>query len=181
MKTLLAAVFVSMLGLWAGPLAGKRIASFTLPDSTGKYYDVLDYRGKVLLIDIMKTECPHCQTLSKTLERVKARYGNRINILSIVNPPDNQQTVAAYVSRYKVTSPVLFDFGQAVAAILGVTPRNPTINLPTLLVVDANGVIREDLVYSDALAKLFEGDGLFPLIDRVLAGGGRSAPPAQKK
>jgi thiol-disulfide isomerase/thioredoxin len=168
MKRLIAALFLASLSLLAGPLAGKRVASFTLPDATGKYYDVLDFRGKVLLIDIMKTECPHCQALSKTLERIKAKYGNRISVLSVVNPPDNPQTVAAYIARYKVTNPILFDFGQATAAMLRITPQNPSISLPTLLVVDANGIVRDDLVYSDALKTVFDGDGLVAIIDRAL-------------
>ncbi len=169
MKRLIATLFLAGLSLCAGPISGKRLASFTLPDATGKYYDVLDFRGKVLLVDIMKTNCPHCQTLSKTLERIKAKYGNRIAVLSIVNPPDNPQTVAGYIARYKVTNPVLFDFGQATAAMLRITPQNPQINLPTLLVVDANGIVRDDLVYSDSLKSVFEGDGLIRIIDRALA------------
>lgn len=174
MKQFLAALLLTAASLSAGPLAGKRVASFTLPDATGKYYDVLDFRGKVLLIDIMKTDCPHCQTLSKTIERIKARYAGKISVLSIVNPPDNPQTVAGYIAKYKVTNPVLFDFGQATAAMLRITPQNPSISLPTLLVVDANGIVRDDLVYSDALKSVFEGDGLAAIIDRALA-------PAAKK
>ncbi|MBI4894026.1 MAG: TlpA family protein disulfide reductase [Acidobacteria bacterium] len=169
MKKLLSILLLSAMALSAGPLAGKRVASFTLPDMAAKYHDVLDYRGKVLLIDIMKTECPHCQTLSRTLERIKEKYGNRIAVLSIVNLPDNYQTVSAYIAKYKVTNPVLFDTGQATAAMLRITPQNPSISLPTLLVVDANGIIRSDLVYSDAQKAIFEGDGLSPLIDQAMA------------
>ena len=53
MKKTLLLLIISALGVLAGPATGKRVASFTLPDSAGKYYDVLDFRGKVLLIDIM--------------------------------------------------------------------------------------------------------------------------------
>lgn len=173
LKHLAALVLCLGAALHAGPLAGKRIASFTLPDSQARYHDVLDYRGKVLLVDIMKTDCPHCATFSRVLERVKSRYGDRLNILSIVNPPDNQQTVAAYVARHKVTTPVLFDFGQAVAAMLNITPQNPTIKLPTLLIVAPDGIIREDLAYDDSRKDIFEGDGLFRILDKVLA---ESAP-----
>jgi peroxiredoxin len=176
MKHFVLLLLSSTLALHAGPLAGKRVASFTLPDSQGRYHDVLDYRGKILLIDIMKTDCPHCATFSKTLERVKARYGDRIHILSIVNPPDNQQTVAAYVARHRISTPILFDFGQAVAAMLQITPQNPNIRLPTLLVVAPDGTIREDLVYDESrkdLKSIFEGDGLFPILDKLLA---ESAP-----
>lgn len=169
MKKHIAAFLFFCCAAWAGPLAGKRVASFTLPDSQGRYHDVLDYRGRLLLIDIMKTDCPHCATFAKVLERAKARYGDRIHVLSVVNPPDNQQTVANFVARHKVSYPILFDFGQAVAAMLNITPQNPTIKLPTLLIVDANGIIREDLVYDDSLKNVFEGDALFGIIDRLLA------------
>ncbi len=184
MKRFAAVLFAFAAALHAGPLAGKRVASFTLPDSQARYHDVLDYRGKILLIDIMKTDCPHCADFSKTLERVKARYGDRISILSIVNPPDTPQTVAAYVARHKVTSPVLFDFGQAVAAMLNVTPQNPTIKLPTLLIVGPDGIVREDFIYDDSRKDIFEGDGLFPILDRLLREqpGDRAGqqPPARK-
>lgn len=165
----------------AGPLTGQRAASFTLPDSNSKYHDLLDYRGKVVVIDIMKTDCPHCASFSRTLERVKARYGDRIQILSIVTMPDNATTVANYVAKHKVTSPVLFDSGQATAALLKITPRNPSVSLPTALVVDASGIIRADFVYRDedaSVKPVFEGDGLFGVIDGLLKG---AAAPAKKK
>lgn len=173
--------FVLAVSAMAGPLSGKRVASFTLADATGKYYDVLDFRGKVLLIDIMKTDCPHCQTLSRTLERVKAKYGEKIAVLSIVNPPDDPTRVSAYIAKYKVTNPVLFDFGQATAAMLKITPQNPSINLPTLLVVDAQGIVRSDLVYDDSQKAIFEGDGLYAVIDKAMGGAAPAAAPAKKK
>lgn len=170
MKKTLLLLTLSAMSLLAGPATGKRVASFTLPDATGKYYDVLDFRGKVLLIDIMKTECAHCQTFTKTLERVKARYGDRIAILSVVNPPDDPPKVANYIAKFKVTSPVLFDFGQATAAMLKITPQNPSISLPHLLVVDANGIVQSDWPFSDAQKAIFDGDGLFAILDKLLAG-----------
>lgn len=168
MKKTLLLLTLSAISLMAGPASGKRVASFTLPDATGKYYDVLDYRGKLLLIDIMKTECGHCQTFTKTLERVKARYGDRINILSVVNPPDDPKKVADYIAKFKVSSPILFDVGQATAAMLKITPQNPSISLPHLLVVDANGIVQKDWPFSEADKAIFDGDGLFAILDKML-------------
>ncbi len=169
MKKILLTLALSAFTITAGPLSGKRAASFTLPDATGKFYDLLDYRGKVVLIDVMKTDCPHCQVLAKTLERVKAKYGDRVMVFSIVTPPDSPQTVSAYIAKYKVSSPVLFDCGQAAAALLKITPQNANISLPQLLVVDGQGIVREDWGYSEAQKAIFEGDGLFAVIDRLLA------------
>lgn len=180
MKTLM--TLMALAGaLNAGPLTGQRAASFTLPDSTSRYYDLVDYRGKVVVIDIMKTDCPHCATFSRTLERVKAKYGDRIQILSIVTLPDNATAVGNYIAKHKVTSPILFDSGQATAALLRITPRNPSVTLPTVLILDQQGVIRGDYVYRDedaSVKPMFEGDGLFPLIDSLLKPAGA---PAKKR
>lgn len=154
----------------AGTLSGRRIPSFALPDANLKVHDVLDYRGKPLVIDVMQTACEHCQALAPNLERIKAKYAGRINLLSIVVPPDTQATVAQFVAKYRVSSPFLFDCGQATAAILKVTPQNPKIELPHLLIVDAQGMIREDWPYRPANKAIFEGRGLDPILDKMLGG-----------
>lgn len=185
MKKTILLLMLAALSLSAGTLSGRRAASFTLPESSGRYWDLLDFRGKVVLIDAMKTTCPHCQVLSKTLERVKQRYGQRVQIISIVTPPDSPKAVADYIAKYKVTSPIVFDCGQATAALLHITPQNPGVDLPHLLVVDGNGVIRENWAYTNPNSnqkQIFEGDALFPIIDRLLSEIGKpAAAPARKK
>ena len=50
-----------------------------------------DYRGKVVLLDFMRTDCPKCKALTGVLEKVKAKYGDKIQVLTIVpaNGVDN--------------------------------------------------------------------------------------------
>lgn len=148
-----------------GELSGRRAPSFSLPDSKLVYHDILDHRGKVLLLDIMQTSCPHCSVLSTTLEKVKAKYGDKVSVISIVNNPDNQTTVAQYVAKNKMTSPVLFDCGYTSGAYL----KKPSFDVPHLFVIDQQGMIREDFGYSAAEKAIFEGTGLFPIIDKLLA------------
>jgi peroxiredoxin len=163
----------------AGSRSGRRVPSFALPDATQKYVDVLDLRGKPLLIEVMRTECPHCVTLTKTLGRVQAKYGTRVNIVSIVNPPDDLGKVARYIATHKITYPILFDFGTTSANLMQVTPKNPTVDLPHLFVIDANGTIADDFGWAGNGA-VMEGDGLFAIIDRLLAPP-KPAAPAKKK
>ena len=46
--------FISFLlcaaALFAGDQAGRRAPGFALPDSTMKFHDLADYRGKIVLI-----------------------------------------------------------------------------------------------------------------------------------
>src|SRR5580692_12526843 len=92
----------------SGELSDRRAPGFALPDPTyQRYYDLQDYAGKVVVIDIMSTRCPHCLLTSTTLEQVKARYGGKVGILEIVLPPDNLDTVTKFVATNNVTVPVL--------------------------------------------------------------------------
>jgi peroxiredoxin len=126
-------------------LSGRRAPSFSLPDSTFKQYDILDFRGRWLLLDFMRTDCPHCKALSKTLEEVKTRYGAKVAILSIVVPPDNLDKVARYTLETKITSPILFDSSQVAAAYFKITPANrASFDTPHLFAVDPSGMIARD-------------------------------------
>jgi peroxiredoxin len=125
---------------------GRRAPGFSLMDVlTLKQHDIQDYRGKVVLIDIMRTDCPHCQDLTRTLDQVKAKYGDKIQILSVVNPPDDQTKVRKYVADFKLSNPVLFDCGQMAVSYLQVGPKNPSVSVPHLFVIDKAGIIRQDL------------------------------------
>jgi peroxiredoxin len=150
----------------AGDLSGRRAPGFALPDSKGKVYDLADYRGKVVIVEIMQTNCPHCSSFADTLERITKKYAGKVQVLSLANPPDNAQTVAAYVQGHKVTSPVLFDCGQAAYSYM----KKPSFDIPYIFLVDQMGMIRNDFGYSPLTKSIFEGTGLDGELDQMLAG-----------
>jgi peroxiredoxin len=153
----------------AGPLSNRRAPGFSLMDSTGKQFDIQDYRGKVVLVDIMLTNCPHCRTFTKILDRVTARYGGRVMVLSVVNPPDNAASVSQFLKDVKPAFPILFDCGQMAISYLKVTPQNPAVDVPHLFIIDGNGWIVNDYGYSNGTKDIFEGSALFTELDLILA------------
>ena len=145
------ALALSAAGLFAaGELSGRRAPGFALPDTKQKFQDLADYRGRVVLLDLMQTACPHCQALTPVLEQVKARYGGRVVVLSVVLPPDNATTVAAYVAKFKVTAPMLFDCGQMTASYVKPNPMRPEVHFPHLFIIDGEGMIRNDFASEEA-------------------------------
>jgi len=168
MRYLLVLCTASLL-LAAGSLSNRRAPGFSLMDSNGKRHSLNDYRGRIVLIDVMQTTCPHCRTFTKVLDKVKAKYGTRVAILSVVNPPDNPQTVARFVQDLKPTTPILFDAGPMAIAYFKATPQNPSIDLPHLFIIDGNGWIVNDYEYGPATLGIFEGQALFTELDRMLA------------
>ncbi len=161
--------------LIAGEFAGRRAPGFSLPDRTGKQYDPGDFRGKVVLVDIMQTGCPNCKALSGVLEQVRTKYAGRVEVLSVVVPPDTMDRVAAYIKENGITSPILFDCGQAVASYLRITPQNPTVKFPHLFLIGPDGVIRNDFSHDDAAKGVLTAKFVSAEIDKLLNG------PAPKK
>jgi len=140
-----AALLCAALTLAGQSLSGRRAPGFALPDSTLKSHDILDSRGHWLLLDFMKTDCPHCKELSKKLEGIKGRYGAKVEVLSIlIAPPESTATVAKYVAENKITSPFLFDQGQVAVTYFRATPQNPAFDTPHLFAIDPNGMIVHD-------------------------------------
>ncbi|MEO8027882.1 MAG: TlpA disulfide reductase family protein [Bryobacteraceae bacterium] len=156
----------------ANELSNRRAPSFTLPDSNLKDYDLLDFRGKWVLIDFMKTDCPHCVALSKNLEPLKAKYGAKVQVLSVViAPPENQDSVKRYAMQNKVTSPIVFDQGQMTRTYFRLTPQKPSYDTPHLFVIDPAGRIVRDWGYDDKNKALLEGPGLGKELDGLILGG----------
>lgn len=150
----------------------RRAPGFSLPDSKLRQHDLYDFRGKVVVLDFMMTNCPHCLTFSKTLERVKAKYGEKVVVLSVVNyASDNSSTVAKYVLANKITAPILYDCGQAMASYLRLESAKQAVavDMPHAYVIDAQGRIRGDHTYSMLTRPVFEGDALFADLDALLA------------
>ncbi|HEY3824764.1 MAG TPA: TlpA disulfide reductase family protein [Bryobacteraceae bacterium] len=128
----------------AGEYSNRRAPGFSLADSHFEQHDPQDYHGKVLIIDFMQTKCPICIQLADELLHVKAKYGDKVAILSITTLPDNFQTAQQFATDHKILWPILFDSGQVMMSYLKVTPANPTVHFPHLFIIDGNGTIRYD-------------------------------------
>ncbi len=162
-------MFSSMLTL-AADAGLRRAPGFSLPDSKLRQHDLYDFRGKLVILDFMMTNCPHCLAFSKTLERVKAKYGDKVVVLSVVNyASDNSTTVAKYIQTNKITVPVLYDCGQVMASYLRLESAKQAVDMPHAYVIDAQGRIRGDHTYSLLTRPVFEGDALFADLDALLA------------
>jgi peroxiredoxin len=146
-------------------LSGRRAPSFALPDSSMKAYDILDYRGHWLVLDYMKTDMPASKPLSKQLDRLKARLGAKVAILSIVLPPDNTASVAKYISETKTTIPILFDSGQTGMWYFKATPQRPSFDSPHLFVIDPQGMLVRDWTQAD-----IERGGYMPQVEALIGG-----------
>jgi len=144
--------------------ASRRAPGFSLPDWRGQEHDLADYRGKVVILEFMQTACPHCGAFAGILVQIQQKYGDRVAILSVANPPDDPKTIAAFIASHKIAFPVLMDCGQVAYSYV----LTPSFDIPHVYLIDPNGGIREDFGYSDATRDIFEGQGLVPHLDAML-------------
>ncbi len=159
----------SVAAFGANSLSNRRAPGFALPDLQLKYHDLADYRGRVVIFNIMKIGCPHCTAFSKILNAAEKKYGSRLKVLSAVTPPDSQTSVRGYMIKNQISSTILFDCGQATASYLKVTPSNPSFDVPHFFVIDKDGTIREDYGYNQLQKDLFEGEGIYKILDKYVA------------
>jgi peroxiredoxin len=170
MKTIIATLLCGVALLAAGPL--RRAPGFCLIDTNGEWRDLADYRGKVVLVEFMQTNCPHCVTFSTVLNGLRMKYADKLAILAVADPPDNPQTMLQFVKGHKLTYPLLLDQGQVAASYV----RSPSVDLPMVYLIDANGMIRNSWQNGVLTKNIFEGPGLAREIDKLLSG----APAAAK-
>ena len=159
------AILLCAAALFAGENSGRRAPGFALPDSKMQIYDLADYRGKIVLIDLMQTTCGHCAPFADVLERVQKKYGDKVAILAVVNSAgDNQNTVAQFIAGHHITYPVLFDAGQMAYSYV----RSTRMDTPHVFLIDARGTIHNDWQYSLLTRDIFEGNGIMAEIDSLL-------------
>jgi peroxiredoxin len=166
MRARLILFLIAVLTVSAQSLSNRRAPSFSLPDSSLKQHDILDYRGTWLLVAFTETNCPKCKDLSIKLEAAKMKYGAKVGVLSIVlTPPETQATVAKYIAETKTTTPVLFDSSQVAIAYFKATPQNPSFDSPHLFAINPNGLIVKDWSQPATL-----GLGFIAELDQLIAG-----------
>ena len=170
MKKIVAALLCGIALFAAGPL--RRAPGFCLIDTAGEWRDLADYHGKIVLVEFMQTNCPHCAAFSAVLNGLKLKYAVKLAILSVANPPDNPQTMTQFVSGHKLTYPLLFDQGQVAASYV----RSTSIDLPAVYLIDGSGMIRNSWQNGVLTKDIFEGEGLAREIDKLMAGAPAAAP-----
>ena len=160
--------------------APRRAPGFALIDAKGKLHDLYEFRGKPVVLEFMQTTCPHCAAFASSLTKAQEKYGDKISILAIANPPDNGNSVGQYIAGHNITYPVLFDMGQVAYSYI----LKPSFDLPQVILIDANGMIFNSFGYGPLTRDIFEGNGLVRELDKMLAeppGAASKKQPAAKK
>jgi peroxiredoxin len=115
---------------------GKKPPEFTAKDTAGNSQTPGAYAGKVLLIDFWATWCGPCRDEMPNVKKVYASFKDRGFAILGISLDHQQATLDEYVKDQQIAWPQVFEGGQALAELYGVT------GIPRMILLDRQGVIR---------------------------------------
>ncbi len=119
-------------------LTGQKAADFALKSTDGEQVELASLRGKVVVLDFWATWCGPCRRELPIVDKLRAEFGSDVQFLGI-NDEDNG-TVKGFLKKNGYGLTVLMDSKHTVNRTYGVR------SIPTLLVIDRDGVIRQHFV-----------------------------------
>jgi len=72
---------------------------------TGRPFKLSDFKGKVVLVELMAIWCPACTQQQRELARLKAQFGDKIVVVSVdIDPREQPQSLKKYADSYPLFS-----------------------------------------------------------------------------
>jgi peroxiredoxin len=128
---------------------------FTVNMASGKPIKLSDYKGKVLVVEILLTTCSHCQRASQGINKVQRELGAQgMQSIGVAVNEMAQMLVEDYTKQFNLDFPVGWSTREPVVQLLQ-HPVMMKMSFPNVLIIDRNGQIRHQFPGDD---KFFENE-----------------------
>lgn len=135
-RTLAAAMLVTLAGSAAAVTLEDHAPDFTLKSLDGANLRLEEYRGQVVLINFWASWCGPCRQEMPLLDRLHQRYVDTGFAVLGVNVEGDARPAQDLIDKIPVSFPVLIDEGQTVSELYKLEA------MPSTVVVDRDGVVR---------------------------------------
>lgn len=117
--------------------SGDQAPGFHLQTPEGRFVNLSDFRGKVVMVHFWATWCPPCVEEIPTLDKLySALMGKDFEMLAISVDENGAAAVVPFVQQNRLNVPMLLDPSHRTASLYG------TFKFPETYIVDRQGVVR---------------------------------------
>ena len=139
---LLAVVLGFSALLPAKPPVPRPAKEFSCPDADGQTISLSKFKGRVVVIQFLITNCSHCQALSQLLTKLQAEYGRQgFQAFGVAFNEATPEMVRSYVKDHNVSIPVGYAPRDQVLSYLGVSVLD-RLTVPQVLIIDRQGRVQ---------------------------------------
>lgn len=146
-RPLFQASFVTLLMLGASALAispvPRKSPEFAIVEPSGKQTLLSSLKGKVVLIEFLMTNCPHCARASATIGKLHQEFGPRgFEPIGIAFQPGlTPKMVTDFAGQFHISYTIGYSSPKEVDSYLGRSVME-RLMVPQIVVIDRKGVIR---------------------------------------
>ncbi|MDQ1336495.1 MAG: hypothetical protein QG552_3445 [Thermodesulfobacteriota bacterium] len=135
----------------AGPLA----PDFSISDISGETVTLEQYRGSVVLLDFWATWCPPCKMTIPVLIRLQEQYKDKGLVILGISVDDPQLIQDKDLLHFRQMTRINYPILRFNQKLIKDYFSNEQMAVPTMIVIDRNGRIRDKVVgfQPDALEK----------------------------
>lgn len=114
-----------------------RAPELILTNTQGVSHSLLEYRGRVVLVNLWATWCEPCKKEMPALQAFHDQHEENGFVVIGINDGDPRTDVLQFVKDYELTFPIWLD-----PTYVATEQAFKTLNLPSSYVIDRKGIIR---------------------------------------
>jgi peroxiredoxin len=141
-RVLAATAFVAFtVSAFAIPPVPRKSPEFTITDPSGKQILLSSLRGKIVVMPLMFTTCPHCQREAQMLTKLQQEFAGRgVVMIGTVFNDANAAMAAQFVKEFNIGFPVGYATRDQVISYLGLSVLDRWV-VPQVAILDKKGTI----------------------------------------
>jgi peroxiredoxin len=132
-------VLASTLALAAQAPVPRPAPEFKIVEASGKITMLSGYRGRIVLLAFISTQCPHCQRASLVFEQLSHEFAGKLQVAEVAF--DDGADTGAFTKRFGLGFPVGTSTSDQAHDFLEIT-HGARLGTPQVVAIDRSGMIR---------------------------------------